>query len=197
MPTLFRKVRCSDRGGFGNNAAVPAGPRVLIAVVAALLLVPLAGAGGVADAAKAKGLPGLDARVLEEVNAVRASHGLSTVRLSGALAAAAGRHSMEMVLGGYFAHDGMGASFSRRLAAYYPAGGYRRWTVAENLVWGSPSIGARQALRLWLHSPEHRANLLRRGWREVGVSAVHARAAPGVFQGLDVTVITLDFGRRK
>jgi uncharacterized protein YkwD len=169
---------------------------VLIAVVAALLLVPLAGAGGVAHPAKAKGLPGLDARVLEEVNVVRTSHGLPTVRLSGALAAAASQHSMEMVVGGYFAHDGMAASYSRRVAAYYPVAGRRRWTVAENLVWGSPSIGAREAVRLWMHSHEHRANLLRRGWREVGVSAVHARAAPGVFQGLDVTVITLDFGRR-
>ncbi len=197
MPAPFRTVRCADSGGFGNNAAVPVGPRVIAAVVCAFLLAPSAGAGVSARPAKAAELLRLDARVLEEVNAVRASHGLSTVQLSGALAAAAGQHSMEMVLDGYFAHDGMRASYSRRLAAYYPRARHRRWTVAENLVWGSPSIGAREAVRLWLHSPEHRANLLRPGWRDAGISAVHAQAAPGVFQGLDVTVITLDFGRRR
>jgi uncharacterized protein YkwD len=112
------------------------------------------------------------------------------------LAAAAAQHSKEMVEAGYFAHDGRGSSYARRLEAYYPVAGHRRWRVGENLVWGSPMITAREAVNLWLHSPSHRANLLRPSWQDVGISAVHARAAPGVFQGLDVTVITLDFGRR-
>jgi uncharacterized protein YkwD len=181
---------------FGQGAHVPAGPRVAIAFVVALLLVPIAGAGRPSRPAKATEQLQLDELILEQVNLARAQHGLLPVRLSGALAAAAGQHSLEMVLGGYFAHDGLRASYSRRLAAYYPATGRRRWRVAENLVWGSPSIGAREAVQLWLHSPVHRHNLLRPGWRDAGVSAVHADAAPGVFQGLDVTVVTLDLGRR-
>jgi hypothetical protein len=33
-------------------------------------------------------------------------------------------------------------------------------------------------------------------WREIGVSAVHAASAPGVYHGLPVTIITTDFGAR-
>jgi hypothetical protein len=47
-----------------------------------------------------------------------------------------------------------------------------------------------------MKSPEHRANLLSPTWREVGVSALHVAAAPGAFQGLDVTIVTTDFGVR-
>jgi uncharacterized protein YkwD len=52
------------------------------------------------------------------------------------------------------------------------------------------------ALKLWMNSPEHRANLLSPTWREVGVSALHVAAAPGAFKGLDVTIVTTDFGFR-
>jgi hypothetical protein len=34
-------------------------------------------------------------------------------------------------------------------------------------------------------------------WREIGVSAVHENAAPGVYKGLDVTIVTTDFGVRR
>jgi hypothetical protein len=34
-------------------------------------------------------------------------------------------------------------------------------------------------------------------WREIGVSAVHEAQAPGVYQGLDVTIVTTDFGVRR
>ena len=167
------------------------------ALAAAALTAVAAATASTSSAPEIRGRPILEAKVLVEVNALRVSHGLQPLRPSRELAAAAGQHSLEMVQDGYFEHKGLGSSYARRLASYYPVGSHRRWLVGENLVWGSPTLSAREAVRLWLHSPEHRANLLRRSWREVGVSAVHAPAAPGVFQGLDVTVITLDFGRRK
>jgi uncharacterized protein YkwD len=46
-------------------------------------------------------------------------------------------------------------------------------------------------------SPEHRANILDPRWRDLGVSALHVDAAPGVYQGLAVTIVTTDFGVRK
>jgi uncharacterized protein YkwD len=46
-----------------------------------------------------------------------------------------------------------------------------------------------------MNSPEHRANILDPNWREIGISAQHA-AAPGTYKGLEVTVITTDFGVR-
>ena len=58
-------------------------------------------------------------------------------------------------------------------------------------------MDAARALKLWMHSPEHRANLLSPDWREVGLSAVHVDSAPGTYHGLGVTIVTADFGARR
>jgi uncharacterized protein YkwD len=89
-----------------------------------------------------------------------------------------------------------GSSFDRRLARFYPVRrGY--WSVGENLLWSSPNVDAADALQMWLNSPEHRANLLRAGWREIGIAAVHAVSAPGLYGGREVTIVTTDFGVRR
>jgi len=161
---------------------------VLIALVAA--------ASGLASPTRLSEKRGLETQLLRAVNIFRISRGLPALRVNPALSAAAGEHSVEMLQVGYFAHDGPSGSYASRIAQYYPARGRRRWRVGENLVWGAPSISAGEALSLWLRSPKHRANLLSRSWHEMGLSAVHGTDAPGAFQGLEVTVITLDFGRR-
>ena len=53
------------------------------------------------------------------------------------------------------------------------------------------------ALKMWMRSPEHRANILNPNWREIGIAAVHVHGAPGTFGGLPVTIITTDFGVRR
>jgi uncharacterized protein YkwD len=53
------------------------------------------------------------------------------------------------------------------------------------------------AIKLWLGSPEHRKNMLTARWREIGVAAVHVAGAPGVYKGMDVTIVTTDFGVRR
>ena len=68
--------------------------------------------------------------------------------------------------------------------------------MGENLVWASPDLSADQAIQMWLNSPPHRKNLLTPEWREVGLGAVRALDAPGVYEGLDVTILTADFGVR-
>jgi uncharacterized protein YkwD len=45
-------------------------------------------------------------------------------------------------------------------------------------------------------SDHHRVNLLDPAWRDVGVSALRARAVPGAFKGQTVIVVTVDFGVR-
>ena len=47
-----------------------------------------------------------------------------------------------------------------------------------------------------MRSPEHRANILDREWREIGVSAFHAAPRPARYRGLPVTIVTTDFGAR-
>ena len=103
-----------------------------------------------------------------------------------------------MATGGYFAHESAdGTAFWQRIQRYYSANGFHSWAVGENLLWSSPDVDAQGALQMWLNSPEHKANLLNARWREIGVSALHVDAAPGTFRGLDVTIVTTDFGVRR
>ena len=139
----------------------------------------------------------LEAGLLAQVNTLRRAHGLVALRLSSKLSLAARRHSVDMAGRGYFSHTSAdGSHFDRRIARYYPLG-RKYWSVGENLLWSSPDVDAAGALRMWLNSPEHRANLLTRRWREIGISAVHAASAPGTFGGREVTIVTADFGVRR
>ena len=139
----------------------------------------------------------LEASVLRELNAVRVAHGLRPLRPNGELRVAAAQHSREMLADGYFEHASYdGTPFWKRIGRWYGAGGYRRWAVGENLLWSSPDVGPSVAVARWMRSPEHRANILGAGWREVGVSALHVPHAPGSYRRLPVTVITTDFGAR-
>lgn len=140
---------------------------------------------------------GLEAAVVAELNAVRLEHGLEPLRRSDALASAAGVHSREMVIAGYFAHESVdGTPFWARVKQFYGRGASGRWLVGENLFWQAPSASARDAVRAWLQSPSHRANVLRPGFREVGVAAVRSPAAPGVYGQRGVVVLTVNFGSR-
>jgi uncharacterized protein YkwD len=164
--------------------------RALVAVLAALVLVPAAQAGG-RDTA-------LETNVLQQINHVRRDHGLQPLKLSAKLAAAAAQHSSEMGADGYFAHESVDHSvFWKRVARWYPSQGFGYWTVGENLLWSSLDVSPMVAVTMWMNSPEHRANLLSKAWREIGLSAVHFDSAPGVFGGQPVTIVTADFGARR
>jgi uncharacterized protein YkwD len=139
----------------------------------------------------------LEASVLRELNEVRAAHGLRPLRLNGELGVAAAQHTREMLNDGYFEHASHdGTAFWRRIGRWYPAAGYTRWAVGENLLWSSPDVTPSAAVARWMASPEHRANILGASWREIGISALHVAYAPGTFHGLPVTIVTTDFGAR-
>lgn len=136
--------------------------------------------------------------MLTEINGLRARRKLSPLRFSWRLNAAADAHSRAMARRGFFAHESSdGTAFWKRVRRYYPQARYKLWSVGENLVWASPGVSAASALRMWLGSPPHRANLLTSRWREIGLSAVHVKAAPGVYGGREVTIVTADFGIRR
>src|SRR5205823_4144326 len=84
----------------------------------------------------------------------------------------------------------------KRVERFYSSTGYRSWKVGENLIWQSPDLNAPEAMKLWMASPPHRENLLSRSWREVGVSAVSVERGSGAFEGMTVTLVTVDFGDR-
>jgi uncharacterized protein YkwD len=116
------------------------------------------------------------------VNQARTTRGLRPLHFDTRLQRAARAHSEDMMRGGYFGHG----AFGRRLSSY----GVRGRSVGENLAWGTgPLGGARAIVGEWLRSPEHRANLLRPGFRRVGVGSL-----VGPFAGAPrAVVVTADF----
>ncbi len=134
---------------------------------------------------------------MTELNAVRVERALRPLRPIPQLQAVAERHSRELLARGYFSHASPdGGSFSARVMRFYRPPARGRYAVGENLLWRSPSVSASRVVSLWLNSPEHRSILLSPRWRDVGVGAVHAARAPGMFAGAPVTMVTADFGVR-
>jgi uncharacterized protein YkwD len=171
--------------------------------VFALALVALLGALAAPTAHSSKAgsrlaLSSLESGVLSDLNKIRAQHGLQPVKISARLTASAAQHSKEMGADGYFEHNSHdGTSFWKRIGRWYGSSGYSYWSVGENLLWSSPQVDPAGAMQLWMNSPEHRANILNARWREIGISAMHFASAPGTYKGLEVTIITTDFGFRR
>jgi uncharacterized protein YkwD len=64
--------------------------------------------------------------------------------------------------------------------------------VGENLAWCSSWIRVQSVIKAWLASPAHRANLLRPGFRRVGIAV-----AVGPLEGVrNSRIVTVDFAGR-
>lgn len=169
----------------------------------ALAVAVLVATAFLADAALATGhsektLPSLNHQLIAAVNRFRVDHGLVALHESSALDGSARQHSLEMGRLGYFAHSSYGGTaFWKRIQRFYPAKRDSYWSVGENLVWASPSLSVADAMKDWIASPPHLRNLLTARWRDVGVSAVRVADAPGYFHGMNVIIITNDFGVRR
>ena len=153
-------------------------PRVLkrLTALAAVVLVLLPSTAAAANLTRA------EARLLQDLNRVRAAHGLAPLRFDPRLQRAARAHSRDMLTTGVFQHGAFGA----RLISFDVRGSL----LGENLAWGTGAKGtAGGVLRGWLASPEHRANLLRPGFTRIGIGDL-----VGGFLGCDdAHVVTADF----
>lgn len=126
------------------------------------------------------------------LNRMRAEQGLPPFHLNAKLSHAAGRHSRDMVRHRYFAHDSRNgrSAFDRMLAMHYVPRN-ASWWLGENIGWGSGSLAEPIAMvRAWMHSPPHRANILSRHFRDIGIGI-----APGAPVGGGGATYTTDFGR--
>jgi uncharacterized protein YkwD len=180
---------------FAPMVGVMRAVRIIFGAIVLAALIPTAGSAAPRRAHVS--LTPLESGVLVDINAFRRAHHLQALRLSVSLSDAAREHTVQMAQDGYFAHTSAdGSAFWRRIQSFYPSSTWGYWSVGENLLWSSPDVTPERALELWLASPEHRANLMTARWREIGVAAVHTTAAPGVYDGLDVTIVTTDFGVR-
>jgi uncharacterized protein YkwD len=183
-----------------RNRVYVARSRALRFVVglAALVAIALLTDAALAKSSSERNLTTLNHQVLAAVNRFRVAHGLVALREGGRLDRSARQHSLEMGRWGNFAHSSAdGTVFWRRIRHYYSQNGFSYWSVGENLVWRSPSRSVAQAMKLWIASPPHLANLLSKQWRQIGVSAVVVPHAPGVYGGGHAIIITTDFGVRR
>ena len=136
----------------------------------AAALTALTAVTALAVAAPAAARTGAARALLDEMNRVRAAHGVAPLRLDTPLDRAARSHAADMLRRGYFAHGAV-ASRLRSFGARGPVFG-------ENLAWGvGPHGAAGSIVSQWLASPPHRANVLRPGFRRVGIGVVVGRFA--------------------
>jgi uncharacterized protein YkwD len=156
---------------------------------AALAAAPLAALPAGAPAA-VRGHDRLEVAVVREINAVRAREGLRPLRLSGRLARVAERHSSDQLRRDRLTHtSGDGTSAATRVRRATRARG-----VGETVAFLPSPAGARAAaiVGLWLDSPAHRAALLTRGYRRIGVG--RREGALGATAG---TIVTANLATRR
>ena len=128
------------------------------------------------------------------INEQRRRHHLRRLRRSASLALAARRHAADMVSRGYFSHVTPSGSSARdrvRQAGYVPTG--VSLVVGEDLSWASEGAASpRRTVARWMRSRRHRANILSRSYRHVGIGV--AIGSPG-FGGGGAT-FAVEFARR-
>jgi len=118
-------------------------------------------------------------RMLEKVNAYRASHGVGRVHLSRSLENSAARYSRHMMSSGYFGHSSR-IHASRRFR-----------TLGEIIeIHRGLKAGVGEAFRAWIHSPPHRSVILMSTFKFAGAGFVSGR-----FHGRRDTIWTMHFGR--
>jgi uncharacterized protein YkwD len=182
---------------------------VILRRAAALAVILIAGATAIPAHALAAGPTvtpedALESALVSQINQVRTGHGLRPLRAASRLRNAADRHSSSLGLVGYFRHElftplraTSWTGYSRWIHWYWPGPGYTSWGAGENLAWGGAGLDAREVVRMWMNSAGHRANLLARGWRNIGVSAVRVILPLSYFAGqTEVKIVVAEFGRR-
>jgi uncharacterized protein YkwD len=116
---------------------------------------------------------------LAQLNAYRASKGLSPVRLDPSLDVLARHQADAMAASGRLSHN-VGGAFMTRLASDHIDAG----EAGENLGAGYYSLD--DAMAGWKGSAEHNANMLRPGFTRIGVAiAKNARTSYGVYWSME------------
>jgi uncharacterized protein YkwD len=123
-----------------------------------------------------------EASLIAAVNGVRKAHDLRPLAIDTRLMRVARGYSGTLLRTGVLTHG----NFSQRMRS----SGARGPRFGENLAWGTGGYAAAKSIvRAWMASPGHRANLLRPGFRRIGLGAVTGRF--GGYRG--ATVVTADF----
>jgi uncharacterized protein YkwD len=120
--------------------------------------------------------------VVRAINHARGQHGIKPLKTAPRLALAADVHTRNMLVRNSFSHG----AFAQRVRRYVS---FRR--IGETIAWSS-RCSAGRIVRMWLNSPGHRAVLLSRGYRRVGIGR-----RTGQLGSTRACVVTADFGSRR
>ena len=125
------------------------------------------------------------------LNQQRHAHGLKSLHADGKLSRAAAGHASDMVSQHFFDHNSRnGATFATRIKRTGWTKSRRSYTIGENIGWGGGDLATPRAMvNAWMRSSGHRANILSRSFRMIGIGI--ANAAPS--GGAGATYAT-DFG---
>jgi uncharacterized protein YkwD len=189
-------------------------PRLLLVVCAALLVALPAPAMAAKDGGKRKARTAAECANTDVVpdagnvaavrtavlclhNRERNERGLAPLKEHARLRQAAEGHSADMVAGRYFSHDAPdGDDMVDRILRTGYARGAAGWSLGENIAYGTGELAtAAQIHRAWMRSPGHKANILRRQFREIGIGI--AIGAPVDAHGQVGATYTADFGLRR
>jgi uncharacterized protein YkwD len=125
-------------------------------------------------------------RTLRLHNQARANRGIRRLCVHPKLTKAARAHSAHMIRKDFFGHGNIG----RRLERY----NYNWRTYGENIGGGSDRYRRPgNVFKRWMNSRNHRSNILKRGFREIGIGTY-----TGTFKGRrGYTMYTVDFGTQR
>jgi uncharacterized protein YkwD len=124
-----------------------------------------------------------ESAIVVAMNAERARYGLPRLRLSRALSGSAKAHTIDMLRHDSLSHNSSdGTQPGVRIAR--ATGAHRS---GETIAWAQRGAGsgARTIIRMWMTSPGHRALILSRSFRRVGVGRAFGKL--GSSAGLAVT----------
>jgi uncharacterized protein YkwD len=154
-------------------------------LLAAVLSLPAPASAGPAH------MDGRERAMLRGINRERAHYGLGRVKASVRLARAADYHSWEMLDANFFAHSSRdGGSFDARIRRYA-----NPRVLGETLAMLGGRCGrrsARRVVRMWMHSPGHRAILLSGKFRRIGLAKRTGRLG-----ATRACVVTADFASKR
>jgi uncharacterized protein YkwD len=127
------------------------------------------------------------------LNRQRALHGLPRLRAHRSLSHAAAKYARLMVAQRFFDHvSPAGTTMPQRIKRTNYLKHTRAWSLGENIAWGSGGAATpARIVNAWMHSAGHRANILDRSFREIGIGI--ALGAPN--GGAGATYVN-EFGRR-
>jgi uncharacterized protein YkwD len=108
------------------------------------------------------------------VNRERTSRGLKSLKANAELLKSSQFQAQDMLDHEYFDHSRPdGPEFVDRITRFGYAKDANGYALGENIAWASSPIATpRKMVSAWMHSPDHRENILTKGYRDQAVAAL-------------------------